>query len=253
MEVNQLAPSHSRRSGLLRPTVMTGLLAALLWVHAGTLQAQPVPSVAPAASEITPIERARRDAEKVFQWIRMHSDKPRRAPPPQASSERPAIVSPVVAKKADAPATAKRLDGDRAPTPVAPAQEAVRVADGAASQAAHAASAEPASAALAAVSGAAAPVTALPEAPIPDEDVPLVAVLQTEPEFPASLMRQLRKGNVQVAFTVQPDGSVSQARPLLSSHPRLARTAVATVTQWRFQPLRRAQSAVVELGFNLEE
>ena len=250
-----MTPRHSRQSDLgRRSMVLPAVLAVLVWVVADGVHAQAVPSASPAASEITPLERAKRDAEKVFRWIRMHSDKPRRVSPPQAGNERAAAAAPVAARRAEPQAAAKPSAADSAPTPPAPAEEAMLTADTAASQATPAASpAHPVSAALAATSDTEAPIAALPVAPIPEVDVPLVALLQTEPEFPASLMRQLRKGTVQVAFTVQPDGSVAQARSLVTTHPRLVRTALATVSQWRFQPLRHAQSAVVELGFNLEE
>jgi outer membrane biosynthesis protein TonB len=55
-----------------------------------------------------------------------------------------------------------------------------------------------------------------------------------------------------VAFTVQPDGTVAEPRVLSTSHPRLAQTATATVLQWRFRPLRHAQDAVVDLGFDMD-
>jgi TonB family protein len=65
-------------------------------------------------------------------------------------------------------------------------------------------------------------------------------------------MRTLRKGVVQVAFTVQPDGSVAQAHVVTSSHPRLAPPAVATVSQWRFSRCGMRSRPVVDLGFNLD-
>ena len=78
----------------------------------------------------------------------------------------------------------------------------------------------------------------------PSRDEVLIAIRKTEPEFPGNLMRTLRKGMVQVSFTVQPDGSVTQPRVVSTTHPRLAQTAVATVSQWRFQPVSNAQEAV---------
>lgn len=250
-----MTPSQSRQSDPgRRPMTLPALLAVLVSIAAGAAHSQAVPSASPAASEITPLERAKRDAEKVFQWIRMHSDKPRRASPAQAGNERAAAVAPLAARRPE-PQSAKPSEVvDSSPPPPSPAERSTLTAHTAASQASPAASpAQPVSAALAAASDVTAPIAALPEAPIPEEDAPLVALLQSEPEFPANLMRQLRKGTVQVAFTVQPDGSVTQARSLVATNPRLVRMAVAAVSQWRFQPLRHAQSAVVEVGFNLEE
>jgi TonB family protein len=57
---------------------------------------------------------------------------------------------------------------------------------------------------------------------------------------------------VQVSFTVSPDGTVAKAQAVSTTHPRLKDVAVATVAQWRFQPLRHAQQGVVDIGFNLD-
>ena len=89
-------------------------------------------------------------------------------------------------------------------------------------------------------------------APAVEETAALAPLLKTEPQFPIALMRQLRKGQVQVGFTVMPDGSVAKVQALSTTHPRLSTTATETVSQWRFKPLRHAQQAVVELGFNLD-
>lgn len=245
-----MSPSHLRRSHAGRlPILRRRLLLLLLAAGCATALAQADPAASAPGGEMTPSQRAKRDAEKVFQWIRIHSDKPRRASASNASAERSGTPQPVAARGAAvAKAPPKPADKDAAPAAVA-AEQPLLITDTVASAPATVAAApEPASAALA----AAAPPVARAAAPVIEDDTPLVAVLRTEPDFPANLMRQLRKGSVQVAFTVQPDGSVAQARSVSSSHPRLVQAAVATVTQWRFQPLRHSQQAVVELGFNLE-
>ena len=65
-------------------------------------------------------------------------------------------------------------------------------------------------------------------------------------------MRQLRKGLVQVRFDVQADGTVAKAEVVKTTHRRLNETAIEAVSQWRFKPVRKTQTAVVELGFNLD-
>jgi TonB family protein len=75
---------------------------------------------------------------------------------------------------------------------------------------------------------------------------------QVEPDFPGALQRRLRKGSVEVSFTVLPDGSVSSPSVLRSSHPRLEAPALGAVAQWRFAPMAAPKPGVVEVGFNLD-
>lgn len=81
---------------------------------------------------------------------------------------------------------------------------------------------------------------------------PLVPLHRPQPAFPPELLRTLRRGAVQVGFTVLPDGTVTQAEALSAPHPRLAPIAVQAVLQWRFQPIPHAQRGVADLGFSSE-
>jgi protein TonB len=103
---------------------------------------------------------------------------------------------------------------------------------------------------------AATTVVAAAPAVVPSPAVPAIETLtplaRAEPQFPQNLLRSLRKGQVQVQFTVLPDGSVDTPIVLASSSPRLNSSVLAAVTQWRFAPLTKAQSAVVEVGFDIE-
>jgi TonB family protein len=213
---------------------VTYLVAAVLSQAANAQTPTPPPA---AASDGAPSERARRDAEKVFQWIRIHSDKPRKAATttPVAAERTTAQVPPK--KAAKAPDSAAPVTSPPAPVAAAPARAGPGPGLGLADPR-RAAPLPPAEAAKAA-------------APVEEDDL-LHAIHRTEPEFPPRLMRTLGKGVVRVVFTVQPDGSVAQPRVLSTSHPRLAQTATATVLQWRFRPLRRAQEAVVDLGFDMD-
>lgn len=87
----------------------------------------------PSTPELTPGERARRDAEKVFQWIRMHADTPRRpreekaekvekvekaaTPPPRAAAKtepaRDAGRDEPAAARAEAPKEAREASQPR--------------------------------------------------------------------------------------------------------------------------------------------
>jgi TonB family protein len=238
-----------------------GPLLTLAVLATGSAHSQPAPS-GPASAptgDLTANERAQRDADKVFKWILIHSDKPRKLPP--ARAEKPAVVAPARPKPAPsrtaevaAPPTRAtepnaRLTGAAAPPTAADA------APGIESGPTTPAGVELVKAAPAANPiGGGAVLTARPAAaePKPDADEPLTAVLRADPQFPPSLLRTLRKGQVQVRFTVIPDGSVSQRAVVTSTNSRLNEAALAAVAKWRFTPLRHAQEAVVELGFDLD-
>lgn len=223
---------------------------------------------APAGKEDSaPSERAKREAENVFRWIMIHSDKPRKvredkgdkpaaAPAPVANAPRPAPAARVakvgegaaegaVAAPAPAAPQAARASAVSAAAAVPVSNvdnEAARMANSAAANTRGA----PAPAAMPDISGppSAAPVEADPE--------PLVMVTQVEPQFPRALMLDLRKGTVRVRFDVMPDGSVSAPTVVTTTNARLNRAALAAVAQWRFQPLHESQEGIVELGFNLD-
>jgi TonB family protein len=214
------------------------LAAAGLGAHAQAT----APAGSASASDAS--ARAQREADKVFQWIRIHSDKPRKAAVAGTPDKPAAPVVRSAARPAAPPGTAIR----ETVVPLA-ATPAPRTDVAGRSAPAQAVAVAPARVEPVAPKLEPAPLAAAPNL---DEDMMLTPVRKTEPQFPANLMRTLRKGVVQVAFTVQPDGSVSQAHVVSSSHPRLGPTALETVTQWRFEPVRHAQQAVVDLGFNLD-
>ena len=219
-----------------------GLCSAVV---CGLAQAQTTP---PASSQgtnpmadVSPSERAKRDAEKVFQWIRIHSDKPRKSA--AAKDDKPATTASAAPVAKTTGKSAKTADASHG-EPIRETTAAVVVLPTAPQPlAAPSVKSDAAANAL---------VAAVPPAAIEDTDAALIPVHRTDPEFPTGLMRSLRKGMVQVSFTVQPDGSVAQAQAVSTTHARLNQAAIATVSQWRFQPLRHAQHAVVDLGFNLD-
>jgi protein TonB len=217
--------------------LLIGWLASVsrvAWLAAVTaayqdVQAQPTPAPTVPADDAR--ARAERDADKVFQWIRIHSDKRRKT---AAHAQASAPVGRAATRPATPVDTGIRETAVPLPASAAAPAQAVAVAparDGPVQ--------------------APEPATPVATAPV-IEDETLTPVRRTEPQFPASLVRTLRKGVVQVAFTVQPDGSVAQAHVVSASHPRLGPPAVETVTQWRFQPVRHAQQAVVDLGFDID-
>jgi TonB family protein len=215
-------------------------------------------------------EQARREADKVFKWIRIHSDAPRR--PGQPASAAAPAPTPGPAPKAAAPqaATARPQPAPvvRPATPAAPAAPAASAARpsgtgaGAGRPAAVLEPAGPASSPAAplpraaeATPAASTPIAGAAAAPStadePDER-PLVLAVSVEPEFPALLTRRLRKGWVQVRLAVNPDGSVGDVEVVGSSHPRLNESALAAARRWVFEPPGQARQATAELAFDVD-
>jgi TonB family protein len=219
------------------------LAAALTAAHA-----QP----APAAPAPTPAERAQRDADKVFQMILQHADKPRRSPAAAEPRTPAPVVSPRTVAPAAAPARAAEprvtattpaaVSSEPAPEP-APSEAAPSAGPGAAAPEATAAP-------TTAVATVAVPAAALaPVAIATPRSLKLELVASVEPEFPARLVRQLGKGWVVVNFDVRPDGTVSRTDVTASSHRGLNEAAQAAVAAWRFKPISETMPGVVELKF----
>lgn len=215
-------------------------------------------SASSPSAEMTPAERAKRDAENVFRWITIHADKPRKADKPPAKEEKPPTVvrvkapaaAPVAAAPAPTPSSAT------AAAPIVATSSAATKPEATTLPAATPASTPPAAelvAQRAAVSAPSAAVgNALPTAAAVEEEAAdtLTPLAQAEPKFPIALVRSLRTGQVQVRFTVLTDGSVSEATVVNSTHARLNPAALAAVAQWRFAPVHKPQQGVVDLGFN---
>jgi TonB family protein len=96
----------------------------------------------------------------------------------------------------------------------------------------------------------------LPPPPRPDIKPPVAEALEllssSQPQFPQALMRQLRKGELQVEVDVSTDGTVADARVLSSSHPRLESAALSAIRTWQFKPPARPTSAVINFSFDLD-
>ena len=218
--------------------------------------------VQPAASAAAPSDRAKHDADKVYQMILQHADKPRRpreekpggtsaatpaAPAASAASARAALA----ARKAKSPAapsvaaaagstlgaTAVSAGAGALPTPTAKASEPPPLAAQGDRLAAVAPSSLPQ-----------APVAS--NAPAPTPLVPkLERIVDVEPDFPPSLMRKLRAGSVVVKFVVLPDGRVDSTSVASSTHSGLNEAAISAVSAWRFKPIEAPANAVTELSF----
>lgn len=79
----------------------------------------------------------------------------------------------------------------------------------------------------------------------------LRALSTPAPRFPPEAMRAGQSGEVQVEFTVAPDGSVGNVRVVRSTPARVFdREAVAAVKRWRFQPVDAPVTTRRTIGFN---
>lgn len=211
---------------------------------------------APAESASAPSDRARRDAEKPFRWILLHSDKPRK-PREAAAAPVPAPTptpTPATAPRPVKAATPKAPTAIEAPAPavaapvVAPQPAAAAPARGEPAVAPPPLPAKPLAAAAAAPTAEA----GKDADPDPEADAALEPLQQVAPSFPRALMLDLRKGSVQVRFKVLPDGAVADPAVLKSTHSRLNKPVLTAIAQWKFRPVREPREAAVELGFDLD-
>jgi len=258
----------------LRATTLATLLSVSLgaWAQSGE-------------ASISDQDRAKRDASKVFNFIKFHAVRPAKpadkvaekapdrpadrapelrvasAPPPPASA--PALLTPARANTdvrvaALDPARLGSLPSDeRVPKPAvlaAPAASEAPDARVAAPEASGPALAgvAPAVAALVANPQPAPSITPEPE-PEPEDEVGLQLLQYVEPELPRSnSVNTLKGGTVTVRFEVGTDGKVVSAVPREGASRRLAQAAARAVQQWRFAPLSSAREAEVDIVFNLD-
>jgi len=239
----------------MNPSPLTRLarrFAGALLLCLGGLQS--VAAQQPAADDgrfAPAAERAQQEADKVIKRILLNGTIQRRigappvadpsaAPAPKAAARPPA--PPPQAKLPERPnpaAVDTRPPSAQAPAPIPRTATApTPVVEEAAPPA------EPVAAAAVA--------SALPQASTPpQEDEPLIILQEVEPEFPISIVRRQKKGNVVMRFVVQSDGTVAQINVVKTSNPFLNPTAIQALSQWKFQPLSRPQGATVEMGFDL--
>lgn len=97
----------------------------------------------------------------------------------------------------------------------------------------------------------AAPAPAVAPAPAAVADNTLRALSTPPPRYPPEALRSGQSGEVQVEFTVNPDGSVANARVVRANPPRVFdREAVAAIRRWRFEPVGSPVTTRRTIGFN---
>lgn len=259
-----------RRLAAAGPTL---ILAALLFHPFARAQTAPAPaspagggSSSSSSNEPSISERVKKDAAGPLYWIRLNAqkaDSPPARPAPRIAEIRPARPAPSPAGGGGG-ANPIAAVGSPGATPSStgaavssPAEASAVLAAPGPLAAPDPSAAMPGAVAAGLVAPAASSATDAAHAattpPAPEEtEEPLALLKALEPDFPAHSMRRLRKGTVQVRFEVQPDGSVSNATVVQTTHRSLNDAALEAVSGWQFKPVPSARSAVVDLGFDLD-
>ena len=95
------------------------------------------------------------------------------------------------------------------------------------------------------------PAAATPPAAAAGTSNTLRAISTPAPDFPREALRSGQSGEVQVEFTVGTDGTVTSARVVRSTPPRVFdRAALSAVNRWRFQPVSAPVTTRRTIGFN---
>jgi TonB family protein len=188
------------------------------------------------------MERSQRQSDNVYRFIKQFADTPRK---PDAATVRPKEV----AAPAPAPAPVRRPEAATAvasPTNI-PASNPAATPEVVAPTPApvSTAAAEPVAPAPAASAATAA-------APVVEEEEELQLVTQVQPEFPRGMQSTAESGKVTVAFTVQPNGTVTDTSVVSASHRRFGKPARDAVAQWRFAPIKAPRAVQVEIAFSLQ-
>ena len=221
-----------------RPRLTLELTAAAAALLLGTT------AHAQTAAANVSLERAQKQTDAVFHWIKLNGDKGanRQPPAPAPAPRKPAPVA-AAPKPTAAPAASNAPAAAEAPTPVATAA-APGSQDSARAPLASATPPPDAPLVLAATA-------VQPPPPPPEEEVPLHLLSRVNPTIPRQMQKErFRDAYASVKFTVAPDGSVSNAESIKASHARLASAAIDAVKQWRFAPIPAAREAAIEFGFN---
>ena len=238
-----------------------GLGSMKRWVVA--VLALGVTGLAAAQSEgkLSDSERAKRDAEKVFSFMKFSTvrpvgEKPASKPTPTAAKPAAPARTSVAAGGGSASSVQAAAPATPTPTPTVttasaePTPSASRGLVPAAPQPAPA-TAQPAPVNTLPPADSPVPAQAEPEPePEPDE-VPLKLVSYVAPEMSRQVVDAigLRDQVVPVRFTVEANGVVSKAEARPGANRKLGVAAVKAVEQWRFAPLPERRQVDVELMF----
>lgn len=240
------------------------------WALAAAMVAGPALAQVPVpkkdAPELSDAERAKRDASKVFSFIKFHAVRSA-TPAPVPVAPNAVAVAPSPARTVEKPPeggavalAASASSPAVAASPAPPVNASVSAAKAALQDPAAllaeaptaAGAAAPTVASLAAVAPPVSPPVQVQPSSEPDEPVELALLEHVEPVVPARLQGIVRNGSVMVQFTVQPDGKTAKVFAQPGAQTRLAQVAVRAVEQWRFAPITEPREVMVELAFKFD-
>lgn len=209
-----------------------GLAVVGLMLALGGAQAQ---TSAAEKDKLSDAERAKRDADKVFSFIKFHTVKPAAAAP---------------AAKPAAPAAATNTAANGAASAPAPAPQVATRSLGAGTTEEpklHVDAVESPVDASAAALLASAPK-------LEPEEVPLQLVNYVPPDMTPQVLAAMPTSlvTIPVRFTVQTSGQVSAAAALGGGPRKVQQAAVRAVQQWRFAPIPAVREVDVEIAFRAE-
>lgn len=222
-------------------------LGALAWATAYTpaFSQTTTPS---ANSTDAAQERSQRQSDSVYRWIRLHAEPARK----------PEVPKPRGRPEGNA-AAPRKPDARPTNTTTEPQQAAAEAAAQSSPQDTEVATDSQAAVVPAMQSASAPPATsndapaAVASAPVVEVEIDLKPLFQPQPEIPRDMRASIANGRVVLGFTVQPDGTVIEASILRTTNRRLGKPALDAVSQWRFEPIRVARTAQVEIEFNLQQ
>lgn len=189
-----------------------------------------------ADAEARTVEEAQREAELARERAEQQQRAQQQAAQELAQQQPPAQAAPAPAAAAPAPAPAQPSGAEQQAAERRAAEQRAAEQRQAEQRAAAQREEEQRQAAQQAASQAA------PAA--------LRAVSTPAPDYPPAALRAGESGEVIVEFTVNPDGSVSNARVVRANPPRtFDRAALNAVRRWRFQPVASATTTRRTIGF----
>jgi protein TonB len=233
------------------------LACQLLFTSVAFGQTAETAGKAGSAPGISDSDRAKRDADKVLQWIKFHAnhsakqEAPPAPPKPAATAKAPAPKPATAQAAAPAPAASQEQQVAAKEPAKEPVKEAAREPE-------PAVAAAPKPELLAAAPAtppappAVEPTRAAPQPEPEPEEVALRLLQKVDPDIPRQLATSIRNGSVMVRFQVKPDGTTTKVESLGNPNKRLAASAIAAVQQWKFAPIPKQREATVEIGFKLD-
>lgn len=214
------------------------------WMVGGLLALQALGAMAEGISDA---ERAKRDAEKVFSFIKIQTvRKADAAPAAKAEAPKPAVARAPAPAATTATATARPSEPEPAQTE--PARLRADLSPAAAPQT-QSVDALPV---VAMANTRSLAPTAPSAAPAPEDDESELKLIDfVAPELSTQLQATLGTSNprVKLHFKVGADGRVVSVRAAEGVPRRIGQVAERAVAQWRFEAISAPREAEVEIAF----